>query len=152
MVAKGEYQGYWENGHRHGEGIFVYPNGDMYSGWWRFGEKEGTGTYTSKQSGMKMFGEWSAGQINSGKWAYPNGVFFEGKFANNKPMGEGCWTFKNGNKVEGTYDQKAKEAGEDDEPPAADEGEEGVVKAKTDLVWQAKINIVASANHVNSVE
>ena len=54
----GEYQGYWENGRRHGEGVFTYPNGDVYSGWWRFGEKEGTGTYTSKATGMKMFGEW----------------------------------------------------------------------------------------------
>jgi len=44
-VKKGEYQGYWENGRRHGEGVFTYPNGDVYSAWWRFGEKEGTGSY-----------------------------------------------------------------------------------------------------------
>ena len=24
---KGVYQGYWENGRRHGEGMFTYPNG-----------------------------------------------------------------------------------------------------------------------------
>lgn len=59
----GEYQGYWENGRRHGEGVFIYPNGDVYSGWWRFGEKEGTGTYKSKETGMKMFGEWKDGEI-----------------------------------------------------------------------------------------
>jgi hypothetical protein len=36
---EGEYKGYWENDRRHGEGVFVYKNGDVYSGWWRFGEK-----------------------------------------------------------------------------------------------------------------
>jgi len=132
---KGEYQGYWENGRRHGEGVFVYPNGDVYSGWWRFGEKEGTGTYSSKQTGMKMFGEWSDGQIKSGKWVYPNGVFFEGKFENNKPIGEGSWHFKNGNKLEGAYAQKPKEAGEDEEPPADDEEGAAAAKPKFDLVW-----------------
>ena len=43
---EGEYQGYWENDRRHGEGIFTYLNGDTYSGWWRFGNKEGKGTFT----------------------------------------------------------------------------------------------------------
>ena len=40
MIYKGkeEYNGYWENGRRHGEGVFTYQNGDMYSGWWKFGE------------------------------------------------------------------------------------------------------------------
>ena len=44
----GEYNGFWENGKRHGEGGFKYTNGDVYSGWWKFGEKEGTGCYTFK--------------------------------------------------------------------------------------------------------
>ena len=44
--AGGEYNGFWENGMRHGEGVFRYVNGDIYSGWWKHGEKEGTGTYT----------------------------------------------------------------------------------------------------------
>ncbi len=54
----GEYQGYWENGYRHGEGVFSYSNGDVYSGWFRFGQKEGTGTYFSEASKMKLTGEW----------------------------------------------------------------------------------------------
>jgi radial spoke head protein 1 len=74
----GEYQGYWENGRRHGEGVFTYPNGDVYSGWWRFGEKEGTGTYLSKVTAMKMFGDWKDGEIRNGRWVYPNGVYFLG--------------------------------------------------------------------------
>ena len=77
---KGEYQGYWENGRRHGEGVFTYPNGDFYSGWWRFGCKEGTGNYTSAQTGMTLYGSWTNGELKEGKWTYPNGIHFAGKF------------------------------------------------------------------------
>ena len=59
----GEYNGFWENGRRHGEGVFTYLNKDTYSGWWKFGEKEGTGCYTFKSTGMKLFGDWLNGQI-----------------------------------------------------------------------------------------
>ena len=81
----GEYNGFWEHGRRHGEGVFTYKNGDVYSGWWKHGEKEGTGTYTFKSTNMKMFGDWVAGQITKGKWIYPNGMYYEGGFKNNKP-------------------------------------------------------------------
>jgi len=84
---------------------------------------------------MKMFGEWGTGQIKSGKWVYPNGVFFEGQFENNKPIGEGSWHFKNGNKLEGAYAQKPKEANDEDPEPEAAEGEEATAKPKFDLVW-----------------
>ena len=46
--------GYWENGKRHGEGVFTYVNKDIYSGWWKFGKKEGTGTYVFFDTGMKV--------------------------------------------------------------------------------------------------
>merc|ERR1719454_277177 len=124
----GEYQGYWENGRRHGEGVFTYPNGDVYSGWWKFGEKEGTGTYKSKTSGMKMQGEWANGEIQEGRWIYPNGVYYEGYFENNKPTGEGKWHFANGNELKGTYTQK------DKEPEEGEEEEEGAPKKK-ELAW-----------------
>ena len=153
--GKGAYQGYWENGRRHGEGVFTYINGDVYSGWWRFGEKEGTGTYAQKSTGMKLFGEWKNGEIKSGKWIYPNGTYYEGDFANNKPDGKGVWFFKNGNIMNGRYEQKEKEAGEgDEEEPVAEEeeGEEGAgPKKKYDLIWHAKTEIAESAHHVNSV-
>lgn len=61
-LNKGEYKGYWENGLRHGEGVFSYTNGDIYSGWWRFGKKNGTGTYTFSSNGMKLFGFWENGE------------------------------------------------------------------------------------------
>jgi len=42
--------------------------------------------------------------IEKGKWVYPNGMFYEGDFANNKPNGKGKWVFKNGNLLEGEYE------------------------------------------------
>ena len=29
---KGVYYGYWENGQKHGEGVFTFNNKDIYSG------------------------------------------------------------------------------------------------------------------------
>ena len=84
----GEYNGFWENGKRHGKGVFKYTNGDVYSGWWKFGEKEGTGCYTFS-NGMKLFGNWVNGSMSDGKWIYPNGMYYEGQFENNKPKGQG---------------------------------------------------------------
>jgi radial spoke head protein 1 len=144
-----DYYGFWENGRRHGEGVFTYKNGDMYSGWWKFGEKEGTGTYTFKSTGMKLFGEWTNGEITQGKWIYPNGMYYEGGFSNNKPKGDGKWVFKNGNVLSGMYEQKELPPPEDGEG----EGEGGdVVKAKYSLEWNSHTNITESAHKVNSVE
>jgi hypothetical protein len=53
--------------------------------------------------------------------------------------------------LEGTYNQKPKEAGEDEEPVDEDE-EGGVAKKKFDLIWQSDTNISKSAFLVNSVE
>lgn len=148
----GEYNGFWENGRRHGEGVFTYTNGDVYSGWWKFGEKEGTGTYTFKSTGMKLFGDWTQGSITKGKWIYPNGMFYEGGFENNKPKGEGKWVFKNGNVLAGEYEQKAKVAGEGEEEEPAEEEGDAVKKPKFTLEWHSNTNIADAAHKVNSVE
>lgn len=102
---KGEYYGQWQNGRRHGEGIFTYPNKDVYSGWWAFGLKAGNGTYIFADTGMRLVGDWKENKFVSGKWVLPNGTVFEGSFENNKPSGEGTFYFKNGNNVVGTYKQ-----------------------------------------------
>jgi len=85
--------------------MFIYPNKDVYSGKWVAGRKQGQGTYVFNVTGMKYVGEWFEGKFLSGKWLYPNGTYFEGKFQNNKPKGSGTWHFENGNQLDGTYDQ-----------------------------------------------
>ena len=97
---------------------------------------------------MKLYGDWTASQITQGKWIYPNGMYYEGGFENNKPKGDGKWVFKNGNILEGEYTQKEAVVEEGEE-----EQEEGQAKkAKYNLDWQTHTNIVESAHKVNSVE
>merc|ERR1712167_337287 len=108
---------------------------------------EGTGTYTFKSTGMKLFGEWAAGQITQGRWIYPNGMYYEGGFQNNKPDGEGKWVFKNGNILGGEYKQKEVVVEDDG---GDDEG--GAKKPKYELMWNSHTNIADSAHKVNSVE
>ena len=81
-------------------------------------------------------------------------MFYEGEFKNNKPCGQGKWHFKNGNVLQGEYEQKAKGEEEEEEAPPEEEGEgeEAQPKPKFNLVWHSNTNIVASANLVNSVE
>jgi len=50
--------GQWENGKKHGEGIYTYANKDIYSGWWAFGNRQGKGTYIYASSGDKVVVTW----------------------------------------------------------------------------------------------
>ncbi len=84
-----EQAGYFQHGKRHGEGIFTYPNKDVYSGMWKHGKKSGQGVYVYNATGIKLMGEWSEGLIKSGRWILPNGVYYEGEFENNKPTKNG---------------------------------------------------------------
>ena len=74
-------------------------------------------------------------------------MYYEGGFANNKPKGDGKWVFKNGNVLDGTYEQKEIPVPDDYEPA---EGE--VPKPTISLDWHSHTNISESAHKVNSVE
>ena len=80
-------------------------------------------------------------------------MLYEGGFDNNKPNGRGKWVFKNGNSLEGYYEQKKKEGDEEEEEVPAEDGEEGVEpKPRFNLIWHSDTNIAESASLVNSVE
>ena len=83
----------------------TYTNFDVYSGNWVAGQKEGKGTYIVYKTGEKYVGDFKNGQLVLGKWIYPNGSYFQGKFNQNKPKGAGSWHFANGNVVNGDYTQ-----------------------------------------------
>eukprot|EP00826_Nyctotherus_ovalis_P009151 TRINITY_DN12405_c0_g1_i14.p4 TRINITY_DN12405_c0_g1~~TRINITY_DN12405_c0_g1_i14.p4 ORF type:complete len:147 (+),score=44.18 TRINITY_DN12405_c0_g1_i14:86-526(+) len=142
MCIRDRYYGYWENGKKHGEGLFTYPNGDTYSGWWKYGKREGKGTYTFAETGMKLVGMWQNGEFTQGRWVIPNGNYFEGEFAKNQPNGQGRWVFQNGNVTQGNYTQ----AEEERETP------EGDRKMEVKLTWNSAGGIVESSEHVNTCE
>jgi len=140
---KGVYLGYWENGQRHGEGVFTYPNKDTYSGWWKYGKKEGPGTYTFSETGMKFVGTWTGSEFARGKWVFPNGTYFEGEFSKNQPKGKGKWVVAHkGNVATGEYTQAVVE----------EETPEGDKKTKIKVSWKSDANIIDSSEKVNTGE
>jgi hypothetical protein len=38
---------------------------------------------------MKLYGQWRNGNIEKGKWIFPNSTFYEGIFENNQPNSKG---------------------------------------------------------------
>ena len=101
-----EYKGDFENGKRDGEGVYrILKTNDLYSGSWKNGYKHGYGTFIFNDTKIKIKGEWSNGQVVHGKWMFPNGTYFEGKFEHNYPKGEGVWHFSNGKELHGEFTQ-----------------------------------------------
>lgn len=113
------------------EGTFSYVNGDTYVGQWKAGKKHGQGTYTYAKDGTKLVGDWENGKMTVGKWVFPNGTFYTGKFRYNKPFGEGVWVFPTGNQLTGEYVQKEQPG--DDEP--ADPDDENAPPKPDPKVW-----------------
>ena len=104
-----QYDGDFKNGIREGEGTMTYgETGNKYEGEWKNNMKDGIGKMTFGTK-MKLVGDWFNGQIVKGKWIFANGTYFEGKFENNYPKGEGVWHFINGNVVKGEFTHEIKE-------------------------------------------
>eukprot|EP00961_Rhodomonas_salina_P137827 1853952-Rhodomonas_salina.1 len=59
------YVGEWQNGVRHGTGVFEYADGSRYEGEWAANVKEGTGTFN-----------------------FPDGSCYKGKFSKDKMLGQ----------------------------------------------------------------
>lgn len=72
---------------------------------------------------------------------FPNGTYYEGKFTNNKPNGEGVWHYNNGNVLDGGYKQTI----------IPNEDEE-VKTLNIKLDWQSDVGIAESAWRVNAHE
>ncbi|CDO64535.1 conserved Plasmodium protein, unknown function [Plasmodium reichenowi] len=111
------YYGNYINGLKHNEGMMVYENGDVYIGMWKFGEKNGHGKYIYKKCKSILEGNWVEGYLSYGKWTLPNGMYFVGRFRQNKPTGDGTWIFNDKTQVnvfyhEIIYNEKSKKAKE----------------------------------------
>mmetsp|Transcript_22019 Transcript_22019/g.62596 ORF Transcript_22019/g.62596 Transcript_22019/m.62596 type:complete len:272 (-) Transcript_22019:48-863(-) len=143
MPRGGTYVGFYARGLRgceesqapdeaSSDGTFTYANGDIYVGQWKVGKKHGRGTYTYAKDGTKLVGDWESGKITVGKWVFPNGTFYSGKFRYNKPYGQGVWVFPDGNQLTGEYTQKEQSNGDDDPPP---DDEENAEPKKDPKVW-----------------
>lgn len=57
------YSGQWQDGNRHGRGVFCWPNGDRYEGEWVNGAQHGQGTLATPD-GSVYFGGWCEGYMD----------------------------------------------------------------------------------------
>jgi hypothetical protein len=109
------YLGQFEAGMIHGDGSYIYQNGDVYSGSWNKGKKEGFGTYLFKENDSSFKGKWENGNILEGCWIHKDGTVWDGTFAGGRPCGYGTFSFKNGNVQSGEYIEQNKRSHPTDE-------------------------------------
>jgi len=94
---------------RHGRGIEIFENGDVYDGQWANGHHHGHGIY-----------RWSWGDIYDGDWyegkmhgfarhEYADGGVFIGVMQNNKREGRGVFLYSKGDELQGFYSADYKE-------------------------------------------
>ena len=91
---------------------------------------------------MRLVGEWEENKIVEGRWIFPNGTFYEGKFKDNKPDGQGVWKINNGNELCGSYKQTQIQNEDDPDNP----------KVNIKLDWQSDVKIAESAWCINAHE
>jgi len=102
------YIGYFENGNRHGRGVFVITNGDSfdsYDGDWQDDKAYGYGTYLFADGGSYK-GEWQDNKKH-GKgvriYSDSNSKSYDGDWKDDKRHGYGILLFTNGNSYDGEW-------------------------------------------------
>ena len=121
----------------------VYLNGDKYSGDWADGKKHGFGIYLLSSKKMKLKGQWEQGQFKNGKWFLENGDYYEGKFEQNFPYGDGKWVRTDGMEDTGRYEHVTVEPEQDSEEEKVDTS---VVKNEIYKVEECAIRTVWVGN------
>ena len=96
-----KYQGDFKDGLKHGNGAYVWENGDRYQGEFAEDRPQGHGKYQFA-NGDSYEGEVKAGVV-SGKGIYltKSGDRIEGSFAEGRPNGVGIYRFASGDRYEG---------------------------------------------------
>ncbi len=90
-IARGRnsYQGSFENGNKHGEGMYTWANGNTYEGDYKDDRRNGRGVFT-----------------------FANGDKYEGDFRDDKRHGVGAYNWANGSRYVGEYrDDEAQRPG-----------------------------------------
>lgn len=99
----GTYMGSWKNGLRHGQGKYVWNNGDMYDGAWEDDQRQGYGVY-KWHDGSLYKGNYNHGvRSGYGIYYYTNGNIYEGTWQNNLKHGIANFYFENSVNIGGKY-------------------------------------------------
>ncbi|MEK9724052.1 MAG: hypothetical protein VW405_11305 [Rhodospirillaceae bacterium] len=87
------YKGDYRRGRRHGQGVYLFPDGSRYSGGFVNGQRHGRGVRTWP-NGDRFEGGFRNGRRDGpGVIDYADGQRYEGPYADGKPHGDGtCYT------------------------------------------------------------
>lgn len=97
------YEGDFQEGQPHGDGILFCANGNKYLGSWEHSWRQGKGRFIFSE-GHEYLGEMYRNQFQGkGTMTYSNGDKYDGNWRANKPNGFGKYYFKNGSLYEGSF-------------------------------------------------
>ena len=92
------YTGDLKDGKRHGNGKYIYQNGDTYEGMWANDKKEGEGILTYNNDRYTYVGTFINDLFNGWGTLYViGGEKYEGEWKNGKMEGEGKYFYPFGN-------------------------------------------------------
>ncbi|MGI9521198.1 MAG: trypsin-like peptidase domain-containing protein [Hyphomicrobiaceae bacterium] len=97
------YKGEYQNNFRHGQGAFIWANGDRYDGWFEHNNHHGHGTYVWA-NGDRYKGNWKDGKRSGrGMFVWANGDRYEGQYLDDKQHGQGFFVSADGARYEGQF-------------------------------------------------
>ena len=82
--------GQFYDGKKHGAGVILHENGNIYDGNWANGKMEGHGVFFDKKTSAYYDGIWNSNELNGNcKVKYSKKHFFYGEFVKSKKHGRG---------------------------------------------------------------
>lgn len=97
------YDGYYQFGWRHGQGVYRYADGREYEGEWKNGLQEGRGAM-KYANGWRYEGDWKNNlPEGNGTLKGSDGTTYQGEFKNGRPEGKGVMNFADGTVYEGDF-------------------------------------------------
>ncbi len=97
------FQGPRREGRAHGQGTYIYANGNRYDGMYQDGRQQGRGVFTWA-NGDKYQGEFRDGhRTGRGLLILVSGSRYEGGFLNGQKHGQGTYHWPNGNRYSGEW-------------------------------------------------
>ncbi len=102
--GNGRYTGNLVNGYRHGQGTYIYDNGNSYTGSWHNGHRHGKGVFRWADSNSAYDGDWSQDLMHGqGTYRWGSGNVYTGTWVNSKMHGKGTFTWGNGDVYTGDW-------------------------------------------------
>lgn len=93
------YQGEWQDGKAHGQGVFVDKDGSLYDGSWNQDRQHGFGTEMWNRGQIVYRGDFVEGKkTGKGRFEF-DGSHYEGDFVDGKFHGKGKYYFADSGKI-----------------------------------------------------